>query len=179
MKINWLIFSIFIFIFLASTNVYAQTGTFKANDVLKSEPSEKSATSGSVSANSQFQILERKGFWAKVQSGSANGWTKMSSLNLDQNNSGAAASALGGLVSGRTGSGNIVSTSGTRGLSAEDLKASKPDMDAVKKVQGFTSSVASANDYANSGKLGLRKVEYLSDTNRSQSGGDTQPNKRD
>ena len=137
------------------TSTFAQTGTFKANDVLRAEANEQSATAGNVSAGTKFDVLERKGFWVKLKAGNATGWAKLSALNLDQGSSGAgsAGSVLGGLASGRTGSGNIVSSAGTRGLSAEELKAAKPDMEAVAQVKRQAAAVPAATSYAQTAGL--------------------------
>jgi hypothetical protein len=145
------------------TSTFAQTGTFKANDVLRAEANEQSATAGNVSAGTKFDVLERKGFWVKLKAGNATGWAKLSALNLDQGSSGAgsAGSVLGGLASGRTGSGNIVSSAGTRGLSAEELKAAKPDMEAVAQVKRQAAAVPAATSYAQTAGLKLRQIEYL------------------
>ena len=145
------------------TSGFAQTGTFKANDVLRADANEQSATPGNVNAGAKFDVLERKGFWVKLKVGNATGWAKLSALNLDQGGSGAgsAGSLLGGLASGRTGSGNIVSSAGTRGLSAEELKAAKPDMEAVVQVKRQAAAAPAANSYAQTVGLKLRQIEYL------------------
>lgn len=155
----------------------AQTGTFKVNETLRADPSEQSSPSGTVTAGSKFEVVERKGFWARVKADRATGWTKLSGLNLDAGSSGGSgnpAAALGGLASGRTGSGNIVSASGTRGLSAEELTAAKPDMNAVEQVKRQAVAAGVAANYAQSAGLRVRQIDYLpppvveTQTNQSQ-----------
>ena len=95
----------------------AQTGVVKISDVLRSEPLPNAASVSPVVANAKLTLVERKGFWAKIRIGDATGWLKLSSITLDQGGSGASSgSTLSGLASGRTGSGNIVSASGSRSL---------------------------------------------------------------
>jgi len=157
------IFSSFL-IFLICNAAVAQTGTFKINETLRAEPGEQSGPSGNVSAGSKFEVIERKGFWAKVKADRATGWAKLSGLNLDAGSSGGSgnpAALLGGLASGRTGSGNIVSASGTRGLSAEELATAKPDMNAVEQVKRQAVAAGVAANYAQSAGLGTRQIDYL------------------
>lgn len=147
----------------AASLALAQTGTFKSAQSLRAEPAEQAAAAGNVAEGARFELVERKGFWVRVKSGAATGWAKLSAVNLEQGNAGAgsAGSVLSGLASGRAGSGNIVSTAGTRGLSAEELKASKPDMEAVAQVKRQAAPAPAAASYAQSGGLRSRQLEYL------------------
>jgi hypothetical protein len=70
-------------------------------------------------------------------------------------------SGLAGLSSGRLGSGNVVSASGTRGLSSEELKSAEPNVEAVKAVQRSAVSREEAARFAAQGKLKTRKIEYV------------------
>ena len=153
---------------LSSAEAFAQPATVKTDDVLRSEPSPTASSVASVTANAKLGVTDRKGFWAKVDFGGTTGWLKLSSLNLDQGGGAPSGSAISGLASGRTGSGNIVSASGTRGLSAEDLKAAKPDMAAVAQVKKLAVPADEATRYAQSGGLLTRKVAYISDSGEPQ-----------
>jgi hypothetical protein len=91
--------------------------------------------SPALPAGAAVKVLERQGFWLKVQVGNASGWAKASSI--------AFSSGMGGPIvieTGRTGSGNIVASSAARGLSAKDLMSGEPRMDEVEKLSKFAIS---------------------------------------
>ena len=83
-------------------------------------------------AGTSVKIKRRQGFWAEVEMGDKSGWIQLGKLSLG---GGAAASVT--LDTGRSGTGNIVSTSSARGLSAKDLISGKPDAQSVAKLEGF------------------------------------------
>lgn len=139
--------------------VQAQSVTLKSDDVLRADPLPTAASVAALSANAKGEMIERKGFWVKIKSGQFAGWLKLSSLTIEQ--AGGGASLLTSLASGRTGTGNVVSASGTRGLSAEELKAARPDMNAVEAVKRLAVSDAEATKYAQAGSLVTRKLAYL------------------
>lgn len=152
-----------LFLIAVAPLALAQTGTFKTAQALRADASEQSAAAGNVAEGARFDVVERKGFWVRVKAGAATGWAKLSTVNLESGSAGAgsAGSVLSGLASGRAGSGNIVSTAGTRGLSAEELKASKPDMEAVAQLKRQAAPAPAAASYAQSGGLRSRQLEYL------------------
>jgi hypothetical protein len=141
----------------------ADAGTARTADQLRAEPSPTAAAVGRVAANAGLDILERKGFWAKVRASGAIGWLKLSSLNLEARpaEGGSSLSTLNSLASGRTGSGNIVSAAGTRGLSAGELRAAQPDHAALAEVKKLAVAPAPAEGYALAGGLAPRNLAYL------------------
>ena len=141
----------------------ADAASARNDDQLRAEPSPAAANVGRVAANARLDVLERKGFWAKVKSANATGWLKLSSLNLETRPAEGASSlsTLSGLASGRTGSGNVVSAAGTRGLSAGELRAARPDYAALAEVKKFAVAPAQADVYAAAGGLTPRSVAYL------------------
>ena len=152
-------------IFLASLlflakSVFGQAATFKAADSLRSEPTERADSLVNVASNARAEILERKGFWVKVKTGPGVGWVKLSMLSLEQGSGTSGGSTLAGLATGRTGSGNIVSVSGSRGLSDAELKAAKPDYQALAAVKRSAVSDAEANVYAQAGGLNPRQMQF-------------------
>ena len=72
---------------------------------------------------------------------------------------------VGGLAalssSGRAGTGQIVSTTGVRGLSEEELKGAKFNEAQLMRAQSFAASQGNAQDFAAKGKLKARKFDYL------------------
>ena len=125
---------------------------------LQAQPVASAPATGNVKAGAVVDITERKGFWARVKGSSLTGWLKLSRLSLDSGGSG---NAIIALASGRTGSGNVVSASGGRGLDAADLARATPDTAAVAALSRSAASEASAEKFAASGRLTTRSIAYL------------------
>jgi hypothetical protein len=141
--------------------VLAQTVTVKLEDSLRSEPSDK-GTGPRVAANTKGTLIERKGFWVKIKVTNSEGWLKLSAVSVDQSESGTGGiSALAGLASGRVGTGNVVSASGTRGLSDEELKGAKPDTAALARVKKSAVSDQDALQFASAGGLRPRQIALI------------------
>ena len=104
-------------------------------------------------------IVERKGFWARVRSGIQTGWLKLDRLSLDNSTPG---SEIAALASGRTGANTVVSASGGRGLDAADLAHATPDTAAVAALSHAAASEAAAEQFAKAGRLKTRSIAYLS-----------------
>ena len=147
---------------LFSSTIYAQnSGTLKQEEELRSDPQPTASSAGKLAASTKIEIVERKGFWTKIKSGTNTGWVKISSISLDSTNSGGVGSTIAGLASGRLGSGNVVSAAGTRGLSAEELKSSKPDTGALARVKKFAVTASDSSSFAKRGNLEDRQVPYI------------------
>lgn len=102
--------------------------------------------------------ISRKGFWANVEAGGFRGWVRISALNIREDGKG---SGLASIVSGRGATGNVVNTSGTRGLSPEELNMAAPDLrelDALKKLRVRTED---AEAFAKAGQLQSRAISYV------------------
>ncbi len=125
---------------------------------LQSGPAVNAPATGTLKAGALVDIVERKGFWAHVRSGAASGWLKLSRLSMD---SGGAGNEIAALASGRTGSGNVVSASGGRGLDAADFARATPDPASVSALSRIAASEASAEQFARSGRLQTRRIDYI------------------
>ena len=123
---------------------------------LQAQPVATAPATGAVKAGAMVDVVARKGFWAQVRGSGATGWLKLSRLSLD---SGGGAGEIAALASGRTGTGNVVSASGGRGLDAAGLTSATPDNAAVAALSGVTESAAT--QFAAAGKLKARSVAYL------------------
>ena len=100
-------------------------------------------------------IIEKQGFWVKVKSGDSSGWTKLSNIK---------ASSSGGIGlpdTGRSSSGNIVSTSGVRGLDGGDLINAKPDFAEFSKLASLKLGKEQGAAFAKDGGLETRKINYV------------------
>jgi hypothetical protein len=134
---------------------------------LQSQPASAAPATGAVKAGALVDIVERKGFWAHVHSGALNGWLKLSRLSMDSGGSG---NNIAALASGRTGSNNVVSASGGRGLDGADLARAKPDNASVAALSRTAASEAAAEQFAKSGQLKTRHVAYLREPGSSGGG---------
>jgi hypothetical protein len=98
-----------------------------------------------VSANSNIRILKRHGFWAQIEATSKTGWIRLNQLTFG------GVSGVTALDTGRSGAGNIVSTSVARGLSAKDLINGKADNSAVSKIESWSPNPASIDKFCSEG----------------------------
>jgi len=138
--------------------VFAEPAKVRTTGPIQAQPVTTAASSGSVKAGAMVDIVQRKGFWARVKNGPQTGWLKLSRLSLG---SGVSGNDIAALASGRTGSGNVVSASGGRGLDAADFERATPDNEAVSALSRTAASEAAAAQFARSGGLKTRKVEYI------------------
>jgi len=140
----------------------AEEGSMLKADDLKAEPFHDATTVGSLAAGQHVEILDKQGGWFQVKSSAGSGWVRMLSVRRGEARKGSGdAQGLLGLASGRSGTGQVVATTGIRGLSEEDLKAAKYNAEELKKAESFGVTQAEARKFANAGKLVARKVEYL------------------
>lgn len=108
-------------------------------------------------AATPVKLLKRQGFWVEVDSGGATGWVKLSDLGT----SSPAVATLAAVDTGRTGKGNIVSTSAARGLSARELTAARPDLQQFEQLRAQSVSAGDAESFAQAAGLKVRSVSLL------------------
>lgn len=130
---------------------------------LQSQPVPTAPNTGTIKAGAVVDILARKGFWAQIRSGPLTGWLKLTRLSLDTGGSG---NEIAALASGRTGSNNVVSASGGRGLDATDFARATPDTASVAALS--PASESAAEKFAQSGGLKSRQIDYLGTPGKSR-----------
>jgi hypothetical protein len=118
------------FLLLIFSSAVIQAQTLKENTGLFDKPD--GAKTADAKAGTPLKITKRQGFWVEVDAGGKKGWVKLGVVNMASTTGGSVA-----LDTGRTGKGNIVSTSAARGLSAKDLLQGKPDPQAVVKLESY------------------------------------------
>lgn len=134
---------------------------------LRAEPHSDAAAITTIKAKSKLQILQRKGGWYQARDNSQkSGWLRMSHIRLGSGSSdgsagGGLAQTLNFLSTGRSGASGVTVATGIRGLDAADVSKAKPDHAAVKKLDSYQISSASAEKFAASGKLRAIKLRYL------------------
>lgn len=129
----------------------------KAAD-LKASPAADAKTLKSLTSGTAVKLAKREGFWVEVDAGGAKGWLKLSDITMGAGATG----GIGALDTGRTGKGNIVSTSAARGLSAKELVAAKPDVQEFESLKTLGVSSQDAEQFAQAGGLKTRTVAMLS-----------------
>ena len=119
-------------------------------DSLRAEPFADAKTIGSINKNDSVEILTKKGAWLQVKNKKNTGWVRL--LSIKRGGASSIGSAISDVASGRTGTGKVVSTTGIRGLSAEELKAAKFNEEEMKKMESYQTSSADAKLLAASTK---------------------------
>jgi len=144
---------------IASANA-TEAGSALKSDTLRAEPYSDAKISGNLTKNESLQILTKKGPWLQVQTKTSKGWVRLLSVKRASSNSGSLKGAMD-VASGRAGTGKVVSTTGIRGLSADDLKTAKFSEPEMKKLESYAVSQQDAQKFAKTGGLNAAKVAYL------------------
>ena len=141
-----------------------EPGVALKDDVLRAGPFADAQRVGNLAKGAQVILLKKASGWYQVKAGKTQGWVRMFSIRRGQATKidlGKEAGDLATLSSGRAGTGQIVSTTGVRGLSEEELKGAKFNATQLKKAQSFAVGQGDAQAFAAKGKLRARKFDYL------------------
>lgn len=139
-------------------------GTVVRATDLKDKPVAEAKVLRKLAAKSAVTVVDRQGGWLRVTAAGQQGWVRLLDVSTQP------ASARGGtaqdidaakrIATGRAGSGNIVATSGIRGLNEEQLRTAAANPEELKKLDGYAATEAQASDYARQHRLAQRRVEY-------------------
>lgn len=143
----------FIPLFHVSLSTAAETGSALKNDSLRAEPYADAKISGSLNRGESLNILQKKGAWLQVKTKKSSGWVRLLSVKRGAASTSSKTAGLQTLASGRAGTGQVVSTTGVRGLSEEQLKAAKFNETEIKTLESYTLTPAQGRQFANEGKL--------------------------
>jgi hypothetical protein len=141
-----------------------EAGSMLKDDTLRAEPYADAKPIGSLKKGAQVAMVKRASGWYQVKAGGAQGWVRMLSVRRGEAAKSNAAKEVGGvaaLSTGRAGTGQIVSTTGVRGLSEEELKGAKFDEAQLRKAESFAVSRADAQAFAARGPLKARTFDHL------------------
>ncbi|RPI71334.1 MAG: SH3 domain-containing protein [Desulfobacteraceae bacterium] len=148
------------FLFLPGLVLAAEIGTALKADQIRKEPYSDALVTGSLARGERLEILSKKGAWLKIKTTKAAGWVRL--LSVKRGTSGGKQTAgLQDLASGRAGTGQVVATTGVRGLNEEELKSAKYNAAEVKKLESYTQTAKQGELFAKSGALKSIKVVYL------------------
>lgn len=139
----------------------AEKGAVLKADKLLAEPFADAKQVGTVAKGDAVTILNRNGGWYQVKTPTAEGWIRMLSVRRGEAAKSSAAKDVAVLSTGRVGTGQIVSTTGVRGLSEADLKSAQYDENELKKAESFGVSKNDASEFAQKGGLMAHGFNYL------------------
>jgi hypothetical protein len=136
-----------------SAALAAEAGTALKNDTLRKEPYADAKTAGSFSRGENLEILKKQGAWLQVKTKKSTGWVRLLSVKRGTTTAGNQTAGVLAAASGRAGTGQVVSTTGVRGLSEQELKAAKFNETEIKTMESYTLSADDGRNFANAGKL--------------------------
>jgi hypothetical protein len=139
-------FYLYVFFFITSfisPLLWGQDALILQSTQVRQDPSATSQKITDVAPKKTVKVLEKKGFWVKIEADGKSGWVKLSDIELPSipNN-------IDPISTGRVANGNIVNTAGVRGLSPEELKSAKPNTLALE-VAIKNSELIKDSDIAN------------------------------
>lgn len=143
---------------LWSSNAQADTLKVLRVDQMREGPVLSAKVIAELKAGTTVTYIGRRGFWANIEVAGARGWVRISALNIKGDGKGA---GLAALASGRGASGNVVNTSGTRGLSAEELSIVEPDLKELEVLKKLGVPPEEAEEFAKAGQLQVRALNYV------------------
>ncbi len=133
-------------------SISAETASAIKNDSLRSEPFADAKLAGSFNRGDSLVILKKQGAWLQVKAKNATGWVRLLSVKRTSSGGNQASGVLA-VASGRAGTGQVVSTTGVRGLSEQELKAAKFSETEVKTLENYTQSIEQGNQFASAANL--------------------------
>jgi len=141
-------------------------GTALKADTLRSTPFADAKSIGTLSKNDAVDILAKKGAWLQVTTQKSTGkkstgWVRLLSVKRGGASNSNQAKGLADVASGRAGTGKVVSTTGIRGLSAEELKTAQFNETEMKKLESYTLTSNDGQKFATAGGLTATKVPYF------------------
>lgn len=142
----------------------SEKGIALKTDVLRSEPYIDAKTIGNLAKGDDIDILSKQGAWLQIKNKRTSGWVHLLSIKrIRALNSGNNISSTIKVASGRAGTGKVVSTTGVRGLSAEDLKAAQFNETEIKLMESYITYPIQAKVFASEGGLKTRSIKSFNE----------------
>lgn len=139
----------------------ADLGTALKADTLRAEPFADAKSVGNLTKNDAVDILNKKGAWLQVKSKKSTGWVRLLSVKRGSATQTNQVGGIAAVASGRAGTGKVVSTTGIRGLSVEELKAAQFNEPEMKKLDSYETSSSEGQRFANAGGLNTTSIAYV------------------
>jgi hypothetical protein len=143
-----------------------ESGTALKSDDIKAEPFRDAKTVGRIQKDDKVNIVSRRSGWLQVRTGKAAGWVRMLSIRrgaAGKADVGQEIGGVAGLATGRAGTGQVVSSTGVRGLSEEELKEAKFSEAEIAKAESYATSATAAKSFAAQARLAATQVAFLPD----------------
>ncbi len=156
--------SLFALLWAMTSPALAQDqGVALKQDDIKAEPFKDAATVGTIKKGDSVSILKKQGGWLEITAAQGTGWVRVLSVRKGVAGGNAAAEIAGvaGVATGRAGTGQVVSTTGVRGLGEEDLKGARFSEAELKKADAAAITAKEAKQFAVKGELVARTVPWL------------------
>lgn len=147
----------------AATKIAPTPGTVVRATELKDKPAADAKTLKQLAAKSAVTIVDRQGGWLRVTAQGQQGWVRLLHVSTQPAGAGGRTSDLEAakrIATGRAGGGNIVATSGIRGLNEEQLRTAAANPAELQRLDGYVATDAQATDYARAHGLAARRVSY-------------------
>ena len=141
-----------------SAGFAAEIGSALKNDSLRAEPYADGKITGSFIRGESVEIIKKQGAWLQVKAKKTTGWVRLLSVKRGATATGNSLKGATAVASGRAGTGQVVSTTGIRGLSEQELKAAKFNESEVNLMESYTLSADKGKAFANAG--GLKTVTF-------------------
>lgn len=143
--------SVAVFLLVVSTGVFSPSPSLLAQtmreDTNASDKPNGKTTSLKFASGSSVKVVRRDGFWIEVNVAGKSGWIKASQVKFSS------PSGSVTINTGRMGSGNIVSTSVARGLSAKDLINGQPNLSDIGRLESIRVDAKDVQAFALVGNL--------------------------
>lgn len=139
----------------------ADPATLNRADTLRATPFADGKVVAPLAAGAKVDIVTRQGGWYQVKAGGKTGWVRMLSVRRAQAAGGSDVKGLASVASGRAGTGTVSTTTGVRGLDAQELATAEFNEAEVAQAEKYRTSAATAASFAKAGKLVVRDVQPL------------------
>ena len=133
--------------------ISAESGSALKNDTLRKEPYADAKTAGNLTRGENIEIIKKQGAWLQVKTKKSSGWVRLLSVKRGSSPAGNQSAGVLAAASGRAGTGQVVSTTGIRGLSEDELKAAKFNEAEISAMESYTQSADAGRQFAHAGKL--------------------------
>lgn len=130
-------------------------------ETLRAQPYRDAKVLAELAPGQDLEILQQEGGWYRVRSGRQTGWVRMLSVRRGGPRQGTPLAGLAALASGRAGSGQVVATTGVRGLLEETLQSARFDEAALAQMEGYRVSAEEARRFAAQAGLTPVAVQHL------------------
>ena len=153
-------------LFMPGLSLAAETGSALKADVLRAEPYTDAQKTGAIARGEKLEIIGKKSAWLNVKTAKASGWVRLLSVKRGASGGGNQVKGVLDVASGRAGTGQVVATTGVRGLNEEELKNAKYNAVEVKRLEGYTQTEKQGQQFAQSGGLKAIKFDYLPESQK-------------